>query len=169
LPALARTVKHENYSMKSVLCLAVGRLKAPYWFHAAGHYAKLLGRFVRLESISVKDAPGHLPPEQRSEVEGRNLMAKMGPKDLILGLDAQGLRHTSEEFAAALKTWLEEPVYRPCFVLGGAFGLSQEVLRRCDRLISLGPMTLPHELARVVLFEQLFRAMSILRGTGYHH
>lgn len=81
----------------------------------------------------------------------------------------QGSSYSSEEFAAGLEKWLEDPIRRPCFILGGAFGLSDEVRERCDRLISLGPMTLPHELARVVLLEQLYRAMTILKGTGYHH
>lgn len=155
--------------MKPLLCLAVGRLKAPYWIEAAGHYAKLLGRFVRFGQAVVKDAPGHLSPEQKNDVEGRAILAKLGTKDLVLGLDVLGRRYDSEDFAASLGTWLEDPIRQPCFVLGGAFGLSAEVQARCDLLISLGPMTLPHELARVVLYEQLYRAMTILRGTGYHH
>lgn len=124
---------------------------------------------MRLELIVVKDAHGRLSPEQRNEVEGRALLAKLGPKDQALGLDAQGEAYSSEGFAVALEKWLEDPVRRPCFVLGGAFGLSEDVRDRCDQLISLSPLTLPHELARVVLLEQLYRAMSILRGSGYHH
>jgi 23S rRNA (pseudouridine1915-N3)-methyltransferase len=155
--------------MKSLLCLAVGCLKAPCWSQAAEYYAKLLSRYMRLELIVVKDAHGRLSPEQRNEVEGRALLAKLGPKDQALGLDAQGEAYSSEGFAAALEKWLEDPVRRPCFVLGGAFGLSEDVRDRCDQLISLSPLTLPHELARVVLLEQLYRAMSILRGSGYHH
>ncbi len=155
--------------MKSLLCLAVGSLKAPCWSQAAEYYAKLLSRYMRLELVAVKDASGRLSPEQRTEVEGRTLLAKLGPKDQALGLDARGEAYSSEGFAAALEKWLEDPVRRPCFVLGGAFGLSEDVRDRCDQLISLSPLTLPHELARVVLLEQLYRAMSILRGSGYHH
>lgn len=155
--------------MKAILCLAVGKLKTPHWLEAAEHYARLLGRFVKLERETVKDAPGRLSPEQKNEVEGRALLARLGPRDLVLGLDARGDTYSSEELAAALEKWLEDPVRRPCFVLGGAFGLSNGVRGRCDRMISLGPMTLPHELARVVLLEQLYRAMTILKGTGYHH
>jgi 23S rRNA (pseudouridine1915-N3)-methyltransferase len=155
--------------MKSVLCLAVGKLKAPQWMQAAEHYARLLGRFVRLEQVVVKDAPGHLSEERKKDVEGQALLSKLGVRDLVLGLDVGGRSMSSEMFAEELKKWLEDPLHRPCFVLGGAFGLSSGVLDRCEKLISLGPMTLPHELARVVLYEQLYRGMTILKGTGYHH
>ena len=155
--------------MKTIACLAVGRLKTPHWVRAAEHYAKLIGRFVRFERIEVKDAPGHLSPERRKEVEGRALLAKLEPKDRVLGLDLRGQTYSSEDFASVLEKWWEDPVRKPCFVLGGAYGLSREVRERCDQLVSLSAMTLPHELARIVLFEQVYRAMTILRGTGYHH
>lgn len=155
--------------MKSILCLAVGKVKTPHWLQAAGHYAKLLGRFVDLEQGVVKDGAGHLSPRARNAEEGASLLAKLGSRDLVLGMDARGRCCNSEEFALLLQTWLEDPIRRPCFVLGGAYGLAPEVTSRCDILLSLGPMTLPHELARVVLLEQLYRAMTIIRGTGYHH
>ena len=155
--------------MKAIACLAVGRLKTPHWVRAAEHYATLIGRFVRFERLEVKDAPGHLALERRIDLEGKSLLGKLGAKDRLLGLDATGARYSSEGFAAALEKWWEDPVRRPCFVLGGAFGLSGELRERCDQLISLSPMTLPHELARVVLFEQIYRALTIQRGTGYHH
>lgn len=155
--------------MKSILLLCVGKLKSRHWMQAADQYSGLLSRHVRLEQAAVKDAPAHLGPEQKIEAEGRTLLAKLGPKELVLGLHAGGRAFSSEEFAGALGAWLEDPVRRPCFVIGGAFGLSSGLLSRCDLQISLGPMTLPHELARVVLLEQLYRAVTILRGTGYHH
>ncbi|WP_031388183.1 23S rRNA (pseudouridine(1915)-N(3))-methyltransferase RlmH [Desulfonatronum thiodismutans] len=155
--------------MKAIACLAVGRLKTPHWVRAAEHYATLIGRFVRFERVEVKDAPGHLSLERRVDMEGKALLAKLGPKDRVLGLDAGGRGYSSEAFAATLGTWWEDPVRRPCFVLGGAFGFSGEIRERCDQLISLSPMTLPHELARVVLLEQVYRALNIQRGTGYHH
>jgi len=155
--------------MKSLCCLAVGKLKTGHWKQAAGHYIKLLGRYVRVEEVTVKDAPGHETPQRRNQMEGQALLAKIGPKDLVLGLDEHGAAFSSPAFARAMNDWLEDPRFRPCFVLGGAYGLSAEVHARCDRLISLGPMTLPHELARVVLLEQIYRAMTILRGSGYHH
>lgn len=155
--------------MKAIACLAVGRIKTLHWGQATEHYARLIGRFTRFEAIVVKDAPGDLELERRIAVEGRSLLARLDTKDLVLGLDVSGQPFSSEAFATVLEQWLEDPVRKPCFVLGGAFGLSPEIRMRCDRLISLSSMTLPHELARVVLFEQIFRALSILRGTGYHH
>lgn len=155
--------------MKPVRCLAVGRLKATHWIRAAEHYAGLISRFVRLELEAVKDGPARLPASQKIKAEGKALLARLGQKDLALGLDERGRTLSSKGFAAALRSWLEDPTRRPCFILGGAYGLSEEVRLRCQGLISLGPMTLPHEMARVVLLEQLYRAMTILRGTSYHH
>lgn len=147
----------------------MGRLKTPHWVQAAEHYATLIQRFVRFERMEVKDAPGHFAPERRIDLEGRSLSARLTPRDRLLGLDARGRSYTSEAFAEALEQWLEDPVRRPCFVLGGAYGLSETVRNQSDQLISLSAMTLPHELARVVLAEQIYRALSILRKTGYHH
>ena len=155
--------------MKTMACLAVGRLKTPHWVRAAEHYAKLISRFARLQRIDIKDAPGHLSPKRRIEAEGRALLNRLDSRDRVLGLDAQGRMYSSEGFASVLEKWWEDPVRKPCFLLGGAYGLSGEIRERCDQLISLGHMTLPHELAQVVLFEQIYRAMTILRGTGYHH
>lgn len=155
--------------MKAIACLAVGRMRTPHWVRAAEHYATLIGRFVRLEREDIRDAPGHLALERRVEVESSALRARLGARDRVLGLDAKGRGYTTEAFATALRTWWEDPLRRPCFVVGGAYGFSRGFREHCDHLISLSPMTLPHELARVVLLEQIYRALTIQRGTGYHH
>ena len=88
---------------------------------------------------------------------------------MVISLDRKGRLFTSRQLSSALKVWLETPGRTPCFVIGGAYGLSRDVVSRSDLTLSLGPMTLPHELARVVLLEQLYRADAILRNLPYHH
>jgi 23S rRNA (pseudouridine1915-N3)-methyltransferase len=141
-----------------LIVLAVGRLRAPYADDVA-HYAKLLGRYARLELVDVRD----------DEQLARRVPVGPpggGPGPLISLLAAGGEQFSSEAFAA----WLEERRRSGrdvCFVIGGAFGL--DGLAAAEHQISLGPMTLPHQLARVVLLEQLYRGHKILAGEPYHH
>ena len=141
-----------------LIVLAAGRLRAPY-ADDVQHYAKLLGRYARLELVEVRDdaqLPARLPTGP----------AGGGPGPLISLLDDEGERFTSQAFAA----WLEQRRRSGrdlCFVVGGAFGLAE--LPAAEHRLSLGPMTLPHQLARVVLLEQLYRGHKILAGEPYHH
>ena len=130
--------------------LAVGRLRPPY-SDDVEHYERLLSRYTRLDLIEVRED---------DQVERR-----IPERAYVSLLDADGSTYGSEAFAR----WLEERRQAGrdvCFVVGGAFGTA---LSRSDHKLSLGPMTLPHQLARVVLLEQLFRAHKILAGEPYHH
>jgi 23S rRNA (pseudouridine1915-N3)-methyltransferase len=149
--------------------LWIGRLKKPFWKDAAEHYLTALGRLHGLEEVVLKDAPGGLEPAAAVAWEGKRVLEKLGPNDLLVCLDERGRQATSVQLAELLRGWLEDPARTPCLVVGGAHGLSPEVLARANLTLSLGPMTLPHELARVVLLEQIYRAASILRGLPYHH
>ena len=155
--------------MKSVTILSVGKLKAPFWRDAEAHYAKLLSRHLRVDAVQVKDGPGRLDPAERMAVEGRSLLAKLGPKVRAVALDERGPALDSPALAKLLRDMLHDPARTPCFVIGGAYGLADEVKDACDTHLSLGPMTLTHEIARVLLMEQLYRAVAILKGLPYHH
>jgi 23S rRNA (pseudouridine1915-N3)-methyltransferase len=130
--------------------LAVGKVRAPY-ADDVQHYQRLLARQARVELV---------------EVGGDDAVARrIPPRAFVSLLDDGGETYSSEGFAR----WLEQRRQAGrdvCFVIGGAFGTA---LERCDHRLSLGPMTLPHQLARVVLLEQLFRAHKILAGEPYHH
>jgi 23S rRNA (pseudouridine1915-N3)-methyltransferase len=118
---------------------------------AAAHYLKMLGRQARVEVSEVR--------------EDEALERWIPPRAHVILLDAGGRQLDSDAFAG----WLEQRRHAGldlCFVVGGPFGIE---LSRCDMKLSLGPMTLPHLLARVVLLEQLFRAHKILAGEPYHH
>jgi 23S rRNA (pseudouridine1915-N3)-methyltransferase len=131
--------------------LSVGRLRAPY-ADDVEHYAKLLSRYVALDLVEVRDDD--------------QVARRIPDRAYVSLLDDGGRGYTSEAFAA----WLEERRQSGrdlCLVVGGAFGALE--LERCDHRLSLGPMTLPHQLARVVLLEQLYRAHKILAGEPYHH
>ena len=130
--------------------MAVGRLRAPF-ADDVEHYAKLLGRHARLELVEVRE----------DEAVERRLPDRAYVSLLAVGgrqLDSDGLSRFLEERRQSGRDL--------CFVVGGAYGLE---LKRAEHRLSLGPMTLPHHLARVVLLEPLYRAHKILAGEPYHH
>ncbi len=133
-----------------IVVLAVGRLRPPFADDVA-HYEKLLRRQARVELVEVR--------------EDDDLGRRIPDRAHVALLDERGTAMTSE----GLASWLEDRRRAGrdlCFVIGGPFGTR---LERCDTRLALGPLTLPHLLARVVLLEQLFRAHKILAGEPYHH
>lgn len=129
----------------------MGRLRPPF-LDDITHYAKLLSRYARLELIEVR--------------EDEQAARRVPDRAFVALLDVGGLTPDSHAFS----TFLEERRASGrdlCFVIGGAFGVPP--LERVDQRLSLGPMTLPHQLARVVLLEQLYRGHKILAGEPYHH
>lgn len=154
--------------MKRIRILAVGRLKTPHWLAAAEHYQNRLSRTLRLDVVSVKDADASLPLLQRKEEEGGRLLKQVRPGDLLICLDETGEALNSRQFAQLLCGY-SDAGKTPCFLIGGAYGLADNLKSAAQRRLSFGPMTFPHEMARVMLLEQLYRAENILAGTGYHH
>ncbi len=151
---------------KSLRIISVGALKTPHWKDAASHYTKRLSPWCKMESRIVKDGDSALPITKRNAKEGQNILAAINPKDYLICLDEQGKTFDSKKFAAFLDQLQSR---NPCFIIGGAYGLDETVKKACHSSISLGPMTLPHELAHVVLLEQLYRAWTILHNIPYHH
>lgn len=116
----------------------------------------------------VREGDAALSPLARSAQEGERLLEALGREPAAVALDMGGEVLDSPAFAASLRRF-DESALRPVFVLGGAYGLAPEVLAACRQRFSLSALTWPHELARVLLLEQLYRAECILRHMPYHH
>ena len=144
--------------------LAVGRLRS-YYREACDEYTKRLRRYATFEEREIREGRGGTAIEIERD-EGRRLLEKVPDRARLIGLTRDGSPWASVELAARLKRWGEARSI--VFLLGGSTGLGQEVLARAEERWSLGPLTLPHELARVVVYEQLYRAFTILRGEPYH-
>lgn len=147
----------------------VGKLKEPFSREGCAHYWKKLSRFFKLEETMVKDAPGKLPPPDKVKKEGEAILSKVRPGDIVVILDEFGDRLTSRQLAERLRQWTDAPNQRPVFVIGGPFGLADEVKGAARHSVRLSDMTLPHELARLLLLEQLYRAGTIHKNMPYHH
>ncbi len=133
-----------------------------------GEYEKRAGRYWPLEVIEVREESARSRTAAEVKVkEGERLLEAAGGA-MMVACDERGTMLRSEEFAEWLREEREKAVRDVAFVIGGAYGLSDGVLARADRRMALARWTLPHELARLVLVEQLYRAGTILRGEPYH-
>ncbi|MHC1789233.1 23S rRNA (pseudouridine(1915)-N(3))-methyltransferase RlmH [Solidesulfovibrio sp.] len=154
--------------MKQLRLIVVGQAKAPYFRDACAHYLEALRRYLPAEEQVVRDGKSADPARRKAE-EAKGVLTRLGPRDFVVVLDEHGRSLPSRELASKLRTMIEDPGRAPCCIIGGAFGLDATVLARADLILALGPGTLPHELARVVLYEQLYRAAAINAGAPYHH
>ena len=157
-----------EFLVKRIHLIAVGRLKTPCWRDAAAYYAKRLARRLTFQESLVKDADARLEPAMRKRQEAERLLKMAQKGEFLICLDENGESRTSEQFAGWLRGLFERG-QTPCFVVGGAYGLDRSILGAADFCLSLGAMTFPHELARVLLLEQVYRAENIAAGSGYHH
>jgi 23S rRNA (pseudouridine1915-N3)-methyltransferase len=147
--------------------LCVGRLRSPPLAAAIETYVKRLAGTAPLEVVEVKEGAGK--GRSASESEGERLLARLGDRDHLVALDPAGRLYDTAALAGRLSAWRHGVAGRLWFCVGGAGGLSQAVFARADERLSLSPLTLSHELARLVLAEQLYRCHTLLTGHPYHH
>ncbi|MDU0204355.1 MULTISPECIES: 23S rRNA (pseudouridine(1915)-N(3))-methyltransferase RlmH [Paenibacillus] len=153
--------------------LTVGKLKERYLVDGIAEYVKRLGPYAKVQMIEVPDekAPENMSAAEEQQVrvkEGERLLAKLGADVYVVALAIDGEMWSSEQLAASLDKLATYGRSQVAFVIGGSLGLSSELLRRADMRLSFGRMTLPHQLMRLVLVEQIYRAMRINRGEPYH-
>ncbi|MBA4370578.1 MAG: 23S rRNA (pseudouridine(1915)-N(3))-methyltransferase RlmH [Coriobacteriaceae bacterium] len=148
--------------------VAVGRLKERWWREAADEYLKRLAPYATVRVTEVDDRDVTRDEERALAAEADDVLRALPDGAHTVALDAAGRQMTSEELAAWIGAHGLEGRSRLAFVVGGAAGLHPRVLDAAEERLSLGSMTLPHQLARVVLLEQIYRAFRILRGEPYH-
>lgn len=148
--------------------VAVGRLKDGALREACGNYVTRVQRYVKLEIIEVRDGGRR---DNRSalarEEEGKALLKAIPETAQVVALTRLGKAESSSQFAGRLEGWRDRG-QDVAFIIGGAHGIDESVLKRANHQLSISSWTLPHELARLTLLEQLYRACTILRGEPYH-
>jgi 23S rRNA (pseudouridine1915-N3)-methyltransferase len=141
--------------------IAVGKIKERGLRELIDDYAKRIGRYATLHELELKD-------EGESEVEAR-LTRALPARSRVVALEVLGKAMSSDELARYVGQCEDGAVQHLAFLIGGSYGLPKAISARADLQLSLGRMTLPHRLARLVLFEQVYRAFTILRGEPYSH
>lgn len=150
--------------------LFLGRTKEKFLAAGIEHFLKRLSHYLPTEIKTIKEkrwSPREAEEKIREE-EGRQLLAKCSRPSLIVALDPGGRPVSSEELAALVAGWQEGGQRCVSFLIGGPLGLSPQVLAEADAVLALSRMTFTHEMARLILVEQLYRACTIQAGTGYH-
>ncbi len=150
--------------------LTVGRPRAEFATACLEHYARRLKPYggCALEWVRAQRGGKGVSAEQVRRAEGGRLLERVAPRDVLWVMDQRGQGWSSQQWAHSLRAVREGGVPRLVLVVGGAEGLDQAVRERAQAVVSLGPLTLAHELAACVVLEQLYRAHTILAGTPYH-
>ncbi len=147
--------------------VAVGKDRSGLYAPAVEEYARRVARYVRFDVVEVPEARKHAGTPRAREEEAEAILAKVGARERLVALDERGAEETSAEFARRVARWLERG-QDVALVVGGADGLAPAVRDRAAETLALSRMTLAHRLARLVLVEQLYRVLTMIRGEPYH-
>ena len=153
--------------------VTVGKLKEKYLKDGIAEYTKRISRFAKLEMIELADEKtpdkaSELENQKILETEGARILSKVGERDFVVVLAIEGKTFSSEDFSKQLEQASIKGYSTLTFIIGGSLGLAPIVKNRANLSVSFGRLTLPHQLMRLVLAEQIYRAFTIQQGSPYH-
>lgn len=156
-----------------ITIVCVGKIKENFYRDAVSEYSKRLGRYCRLEIVETADektpeGASALLEEQIKEKEAKRILDKIREDDFVCILEITGKRFSSEGFAQWMEQLTVKGISEIVFVIGGSLGLHGSVRQRANMAVSFSDMTFPHQLMRVILCEQIYRAFRIIHGAPYH-
>lgn len=159
--------------MIKIKIITVGALSEPHWREACEEYKKRLSGYAEVTEVCLKEeklksAPSDAEIAKALDAEGERIIAQIPKKSLVVPLCIEGKQFSSEELAEKIERSLSEGKSGLCFIVGSSFGLSEKVKREGDIKLSMSALTFPHQLARVMLFETVYRSFSIINGSRYH-
>lgn len=154
-----------------IVIIAVGKTSTGYVACGVEEFLKRANRYVPTELIVIPDVKSSkaLSEDTQKQQEGRSIISALQPGDIVTLLDERGKELTSREFSLMIERRMVQGIKRLVFVIGGPYGFSNEVYERADSKLSLSRMTFTHEMVRLFFMEQIYRAMTIMRGEPYHH
>lgn len=157
----------------NIKIITVGKLKEKYLVQGINEYVKRLGVYAKMQLVEVPDekAPENLSEAEMLQVkdkEGQRILAKIKDQEYVFALAIEGKNPSSESFAKQIDQLGVQGKSQLVFVIGGSLGLSDEVIKRSNTQISFGKMTYPHQLMKLILVEQIYRAFRINKGEPYH-
>ncbi len=157
----------------NITVVTVGKLKEKYLKMGIDEFTKRLGSYAKVNIVEVPDekAPESLSDADMEIVkkkEAERILAKIGSDTYVIALAIEGKMKTSEELAADLESLMTYGRSKVAFVIGGSLGLHDSVIKRADELLSFSKMTFPHQMMKLILLEQVYRAFRIMKGEPYH-
>ncbi|MEQ1606493.1 MAG: 23S rRNA (pseudouridine(1915)-N(3))-methyltransferase RlmH [Pyrinomonadaceae bacterium] len=141
----------------------IGKTKDKHCRALQDEYLQRLSHFVKCEVVEVRDSA----PHETKEIEGKRILEKLNQSSFVCLLDVLGRKISSHDLAKEVEKWQNNGTKEISFVIGGADGISNEVAARADNMLSLSFLTFTHEMARVIVMEQLYRAYTIIKGFPY--
>ena len=152
--------------------IAVGKLKEKYWKEAFSEYAKRLTKYTKVELIEIEEEKISIENDSMMKIskdkEGERILKKVANNDYVILFDVQGKALDSVELAKKIQGLIDQGQANLCFILGGSYGFSDEVYARSQAKISMSKMTFPHQFARIMAIEQVYRAYKINNNEKYH-
>lgn len=156
--------------MIKIRLIVVGSIKEKFLKDAISEYQKRLSRFAKLEIIEVEETKIQNKSEELvKKEEGDRLLKRINRDDYVILLDLKGNFLSSEELASELNSLIGKGISPITFVIGGTLGLSDEIRKRANLKISISKMTFTHQMCRVIVLEQIYRAFKIINNEEYHH
>ncbi|CAZ94106.1 23S rRNA (pseudouridine(1915)-N(3))-methyltransferase RlmH [Zobellia galactanivorans] len=155
----------------TIKLIAIGKTDSKSLLQLISEYENRLKHYVKFELEIIPDIKNakNLTEAQQKEKEGQLILKKLGPTDALVLLDENGRQHSSVEFSAYLQKKMNSGLKQLVFVIGGPYGFSPEVYAKAKGKISLSKMTFSHQMVRLFVVEQIYRAFTILRNEPYHH
>ena len=159
--------------MLGIKLITVGKMREKHYIDAFAEYAKRLGAYCRFEllelpEVKLPDAPSGGEVSRALEKEGKEILKNIPEGAYVIAMCVEGRQLSSEELASQVEKLVSGGVSRLVFLVGGSYGLSDEVKQRAQLRLSMSKMTFPHHLARVMLAEQTYRSFKIREGSRYH-
>lgn len=156
-----------------VRIICIGKLKEKYWTAAVAEYSKRISGYANIEIVELKESklPANPSPADEASVlvrEGENILGKIKDNDYVIVMEVEGKQLDSVELSRKIQSTFDTKASTIDFIIGGSLGISGDVKKRADYGLSFSKMTFPHQMARVMLLEQIYRAFKISNGETYH-
>jgi len=153
-----------------ILLISIGDNEDKYLAAGFEVYAKRLQHYASFEAITIPSQKNKSNSKEAAMLaEAKEIEKKLSPSDLVLLLDEKGKEYSSVEFSKQVQKYLNMPGKKMVFIIGGPYGFADKIRKRAQQSISLSKMTFNHQMAKLFFLEQLYRAMTILKGEPYHH
>lgn len=151
--------------------ICIGKTKQSFIIEGESYYTNKLKHYIRFEKLELADIKQakNLSFDEIKQAEGRRIMEQIESNDIVVLLDERGTEYRSTAFSEFLQQQMNKGLKRLVFVIGGAYGFSEDLYRRSQYKLSLSQMTFSHEMVRLFFIEQVYRSFTILKGEPYHH